>query len=186
MQEIILASASERRHRLLENMGVPFKIEEAHVEEVKLTSPEDTVMQNAWIKAKAVHDKSPNRIILSADTVVAIDGQILGKPKDAEDAKSMLSRLSGRWHAVYTGVCLISQTGEKDIKLCTTRVHMAEISQEEIEAYVLTGEPMDKAGSYAMQGIAGAFVTEIQGNYANVIGLPTSMVRDMLKDINYY
>ncbi len=186
MQEIILASSSARRHALLESMGVPFRKEEPYAEEIKLNSPQETVMQNALLKAKAVQKRNPGSIILSADTVVSIDGNVIGKPTDEDDAVNMLKSLCGRWHNVYTGVCLISETGETFNELCSTSVHMVSLSEEEIKAYVSTGEPMDKAGSYALQGIGGMFVSEIQGSYSNVIGLPTSLVRDMLKNINYY
>ncbi len=186
MQDIILASSSKRRYELLKSMGVPFRKEIPHVEEVKLSSPKETVIQNALIKAEAVQKSCSGSIILSADTVVSIDGNVIGKPKDADDAVNMLKSLCGRWHTVYTGVCLISETGESFTELCGTRVHMVKLSEEEIKKYVSTGEPMDKAGGYALQGIAGAFISEIHGSYSNVIGLPTSVVRDMLKNINYY
>ncbi|MBR2053400.1 MAG: septum formation inhibitor Maf [Clostridia bacterium] len=177
---MILASASPRRKELLTSMGVPFEIITADTEEAALGDPRAVVMQNARLKAAAVHKDHPSRMILGADTVVSIDGQVLGKPRDEEDAFRMLRSLSGRQHKVYTGVCLIFN-GKADVRCDETDVYFAPLSDDEIRRYIATGEPMDKAGAYAIQGIAGMYVEKINGSFSNVIGLPTALVRAMLQ-----
>ncbi|MGI6738662.1 MAG: Maf family protein [Christensenellales bacterium] len=186
MQEIILASTSERRFKLLEDMGITYKAVAPEAEEHVFDDPVKTVSLNALRKAEDVFSRYPNRLVLSADTIVYLDGKIIGKPQDREDAFNMLSLIQGRWHSVYTGVTLILPTNKVYENYCKTDVHMMALSKGEIEYYINTGEPMGKAGAYALQGIGGIFVSEIRGNYSNVIGLPTSMVRQMLKDIGFF
>ena len=181
MEEMILASASPRRKELLSSMGIAFEVIVADAQEATEGSPDMLVMENAALKATAVAALHPDRMVLGSDTVVCVDGQVLGKPKDEEDAFCMLRALSGREHQVYTGVCLI-KNGKKDVRCDQTDVFFTSLSDEEIRDYIRTGEPMDKAGAYAIQGIAGVFVEKICGSFSNVIGLPTSLVRQMLKD----
>ena len=181
MEEMILASASPRRKELLSSMGIAFEVIVADAQEATEGSPDVLVMENAALKATAVAALHPDRMVLGSDTVVCVDGQVLGKPKDEEDAFCMLRALSGREHQVYTGVCLI-KNGKKDVRCDKTDVFFTSLSDEEIRDYIRTGEPMDKAGAYAIQGIAGMFVEKICGSFSNVIGLPTSLVRQMLKD----
>lgn len=177
---MILASASPRRKELLASMGVPFEIITADTEEAANGNPKDVVMQNARLKAAAVQKDHPARMILGADTVVCVDGQVLGKPKDKDDAFRMLRSLSGRQHKVYTGVCLLHD-GRADVRCDETDVYFTPLSDDEIRRYIETGEPMDKAGAYAIQGIAGMYVEKINGSFSNVIGLPTALVRLMLQ-----
>lgn len=177
---LILASASPRRKELLSQMGVPFEVIVAETEEIAIGSPRELVMKNAREKALAVQNMHPERMILGSDTVVCVDGQVLGKPRDEEDAFRMLKSLAGRKHAVYTGVCLLSP-GKEDVQCDETQVFFSALSDEEIRRYIATKEPMDKAGAYAIQGQAGMFVEKIHGSFSNVIGLPMALVRRMLK-----
>ncbi len=179
-QALILASSSPRRRELMALTGVPFQVVTADAEEVKTGDPAALVMENARRKARAVADGHPGRIVLGADTIVCLDGQALGKPRDEADAASMLRRLSGAWHTVYTGVCVITAEGKEDTRFDKTRVLFAALDGETIARYVKTREPMDKAGAYAVQGIGGMFVKRIEGSYSNVIGLPMALTREML------
>lgn len=182
---IVLASASPRRQELLRNAGISFTVEPANIDETPLPGepPKNCVERLAREKALAVHPRCPSDYVLGADTIVVIDNIILGKPRDAEDAARMLQLLSGRKHEVITGVCLCSPAGsESEITASeTTLVTMCEISDEEIESYVATGEPMDKAGAYAIQGIASRWIPRIEGDYSNVVGLPVARVHSMLR-----
>ena len=226
---LVLASASPRRQELLRNAGIPFTVQPADVVETALAgeSPRECAERLAREKAFAVWQTRPRDIVLGADTVVVVDGTILGKPTDPEDAARMLRRLSGRVHEVITGVCIVGpgargqgsaasgqglvvsdaapltseQTDRASVKVDalrtdnselktenrevraaseTTLVTMCELSEEEIQAYVATGEPMDKAGAYAIQGIASRWIPRIEGDYSNVVGLPVALVRRML------
>jgi len=159
--------------------GIPFEIITADAEEVKDGEPRALVMENARRKARAVAESHPGRAVLGADTVVYQDGRVLGKPHSPEEAREMLSRLSGAWHTVYTGVCLIAN-GREDVQVDESRVLFAALTADEIARYTATGEPMDKAGAYALQGRGGMFVRRIEGSYSNVIGLPLALLRDML------
>jgi septum formation protein len=182
---LILASASPRRAELLTAAGIPFNIRPAHIDET-VRPGEDArtyACRVAGEKARAVAAQAPGQPVLAADTVVVIDGQILGKPIDAEDAKRMLRLLSGRTHEVLTAVVLISARGDRsfnepatDTRLDVTAVEFATLDKAEIDWYVSTGEPSDKAGAYAIQGLASRFVTQIQGSYSNVVGLPVGLV----------
>lgn len=178
-QSLILASASPRRRELVGYMGIPFEIITADAEELKEGTPEVLVMENARRKAQAVFSDHPQAIVLGADTIVYQHGKVLGKPRDVQEAQDMLASLAGDWHQVYTGVCVLSPQGE-DVRLDVSRVQFVPLSPSTIAAYVRTGEPMDKAGAYALQGKGGMFVQRIEGSYSNVIGLPMALVREML------
>lgn len=173
MKHIILASASPRRKEILELADLKFDIMPSNAQEITTkTAPNEVVMELASIKAKDIYEKSEKQsMIVGADTVVAYQGQILGKPTDEADAKRMLMMLSGQTHEVYTGVCVI-----EDEKIKTfyeeTKVTFYEISDEQIDRYIKTGEPMDKAGSYGIQGKAAVFIKGIEGDYYNVVGFP--------------
>lgn len=173
MNHIILASASPRRKEILELADLSFDIMPSDAEEITTkTAPNEVVMELAAIKAKDIYSKSDKQsMVVGADTVVAYQGEILGKPSDEEDAKRMLSMLSGKTHEVYTGVCIIEDGKEKTFYE-ETKVTFYEISEEMIEHYIKTGEPMDKAGSYGIQGKAAIFIKEIEGDYYNVVGFP--------------
>ena len=173
MKHIILASASPRRKEILELADLKFDIMPSNAQEITTkTAPNEVVMELASIKAKDIYEKSEKQsMIVGADTVVAYQGQILGKPTDEADAKRMLRMLSGQTHEVYTGVCVIE---DEQIKTFyeETKVTFYEISDEQIDRYIKTGEPMDKAGSYGIQGKAAVFIKGIEGDYYNVVGFP--------------
>ncbi len=179
-QALILASASPRRRELMAQTGVPFEVFTADAEEVQSGAPEELVMENARRKARAVAQSHPGRIVLGADTIVYQDGLSLGKPRDEDEARTMLRLLSGAWHTVYTGVCVICPDGREDTRFDVTRVLFTPMDEAAVERYVLSGEPMDKAGAYAIQGRGGLFVKRIEGSYSNVIGLPMALTREML------
>ncbi|MGA8154399.1 MAG: Maf family protein [Terriglobales bacterium] len=184
---LVLASASPRRQELLRNAGMSFTVHPADIPEVSLPSePARSFAERlAREKAQAVHQQRPEDIILGADTVVVVDGQILGKPCDQADAARMLRLLSGRKHEVITGVCLLGQelkTDFVDVRSESTLVVMDRLSENDIRFYVATGEPMDKAGAYAIQGIASRWISRLEGDYCNVVGLPVALVHRMLKE----
>lgn len=190
-EKVILASGSPRRREILKKMGVGFKIEVSDVDETVEGTPEEMVCLLSERKAQAVADKVIARgetgLVVGADTLVALDGCALGKPADDEEARSMLRSLSGRTHEVYTGVCVIkiSKSGiEIKVVPACTEVRFRELSDAEIDAYVATGEPRDKAGAYAIQGGAKAFVESYKGSKSNVIGLPRGLLRRMLYQMN--
>ena len=179
---LILASRSPRRAEILRQAGIAFAVRAAEVDETPLEAerPGPYVRRLAREKALAV-EAAPNEIVLAADTTVVSHGELLAKPADAADARRMLGLLSGRRHEVLTGICL--RRGE-DL-LCdhaSTAVWFAPLSEAEIDAYVESGEPMDKAGAYAIQGLASKFVERIEGCYFNVMGLPVAMVYRHLKE----
>lgn len=173
MKHIILASASPRRKEILQLADLFFDIMPSNAEEITTkTAPHEVVMELASIKAKDIYEQSDKQsMVVGADTVVAYQGQILGKPADKEDAKRMLFMLSGQTHEVYTGVCVI-EDGEAKTFYEETKVTFYEISEDEIDHYIETGEPMDKAGSYGIQGKAAVFIKGIEGDYYNVVGFP--------------
>jgi septum formation protein len=178
---LVLASASPRRQELLRNAGIAFEVQPANIPEEPQAgeSAKDCAERLAREKALAVAGVRPADVVLGADTVVTIDGQILGKPSDAADAARMLRMLSGRMHEVITGVCLVV-SGRWAVGSESTTVIVSEISDQEIADYVATGEPMDKAGAYAIQGIASRWIPRIEGDYSNVVGLPVALVWRML------
>lgn len=173
MKHIILASASPRRKEILELADLKFDVMPSDAQEITTkTAPNEVVMELASIKAKDIYKKSEKQsMIVGADTVVAYQGQILGKPTDEADAKRMLTMLSGQTHEVYTGVCVI-EDGKTKTFYEGTKVTFYEISDEQIDRYIKTGEPMDKAGSYGIQGKAAVFIKGIEGDYYNVVGFP--------------
>jgi septum formation protein len=178
---LILASASPRRAELLTAAGIAFEVRPAHIDE-RIRPGEDArtyASRVATEKARAVHTAADGRPVLAADTVVVVDGQILGKPADDRDAKRMLRLLSGRAHEVVTAVTLIDNPGGAFEQVEVTTVEFTLLSKSEIDWYVATGEPSDKAGAYAIQGLASRFVTRIQGSYSNVVGLPVALVYAM-------
>ena len=181
---LILASGSPRRRQLLEQLGLTFTVRSSDVDESVSPglTPAQVVESLSARKGEAVAQLSqPGDLILSADTVVALEGAILGKPRSREEAAAMLSALSGRTHQVYTGVTLL-QDGRRLTGHEVTAVTFRPLSPEEIAAYVSTGEPMDKAGAYGIQGLGGLLVAGIQGDYHNVVGLPVCRLGRMLLD----
>jgi septum formation protein len=178
---LILASASPRRHELLLAAGINHRVQPVNVLERLLDGedPRSFVQRLARWKAHAV-SLSPGDAALGADTIVCLGGQILGKPKDSADAVRMLRLLSGRDHTVFTGICIRSEQ-RAIVDVAATRVSFVSLSESEIEEYVGSGEPADKAGAYAIQGLASKFISEIEGCYHNVVGLPVSLVYRHLK-----
>lgn len=181
--KLVLASASPRRVELLRNAGIEFSVFPAHIPELPRDgeSPDDFVRRMAREKARFVFSQQPGRFVLGADTAVIVEGQVLGKPSDPQDAARMLRLLSGRFHLVTTGVCLLGPDCE-DTRTETTQVTMATLTEDEVRGYVLSGEPMDKAGAYAIQGIASRWISRIDGCYFNVVGLPVPLVYRMLRE----
>jgi septum formation protein len=186
---LVLASASPRRQELLRNAGITFTVQPADVDETPLPGepPRECAERLAREKALAVWRMRPHDLVLGADTIVVVEETILGKPADADDAARMLRLLSGRVHRVITGVCLVeaaAQRSNEQLRTAseTTLVTMSEISDDEIRAYVATGEPMDKAGAYAIQGMASRWIPRIEGDYSNVVGLPEALVYRMLRE----
>jgi septum formation protein len=204
---LVLASASPRRQDLLRNAGISFAVQAADVDETPMAgeSARDCAERLAREKALAVWRKRPQDLVLGADTVVVADELILGKPADTDDVVRMLRMLSGKVHQVITGVCLVSPKGsgqrpgtsetetmprgpiataecELRTASATTLVTMSEISDKEAREYAATGEPMDKAGAYAIQGIASRWIPRIEGDYGNVVGLPVALVYRMMRE----
>ncbi len=206
---LVLASASPRRQELLRNAGISFTVQPADIDETPLAgeSPRECAERLARAKALAVCRTRPGDRVLGADTIVVVDEAILGKPIDDDDAVRMLCLLSGRVHRVITGLCLVGtvasdqlpvvseserterslpyeilRTENRELRTAseTTLVTMSELSEDEIREYVATGEPMDKAGAYAIQGMASRWIPRIEGDYSNVVGLPVALVYRML------
>ncbi|MGB6774877.1 MAG: Maf family protein [Terriglobales bacterium] len=180
---LVLASASPRRQELLRNAGITFEVQPAHITENSLPgeTAKDCAERLAREKALAVARQRPHDCVLGADTVVVVDGQLLGKPSDTTAAARMLRMLSGRQHQVITGVCLVVD-GKPSVASETTLVTMTEITGQEIADYIATGEPMDKAGAYAIQGIASRWIPRIEGDYSNVVGLPVALVFRIMQE----
>ncbi len=189
MNKIVLASASPRRKELLEQIGLPFTVEVSNVEEViTKTAPQEVVMELSAQKAMDVKKyQKEDCIVIGADTIVVYDGgkggSILGKPKSEEEAFEMLNHLQGNVHQVYTGVTLCFGEEVKSFYECT-KVHVYQMTEEQIWNYIKTGEPMDKAGAYGIQGRFAAFVKGIEGDYNNVVGLPVGRVYQELVGLN--
>lgn len=179
---LILASASPRRAELLRNAGIPFTVAPADVREEPLPdeTPLNYAQRLARDKALAIVAAYPKYAVLGADTVVVIDEHLLEKPTDVDDAARMLRLLSGRTHQVITGVCLVA-AGFECVEAETTQVSFSALSEDEIAAYVRTGEPMDKAGAYAIQGMASRWAERIEGCYFNVVGLPVPRLYRLLQ-----
>jgi septum formation protein len=209
---LVLASASPRRKELLRNAGISFVVQPANIDETPRAgeAPRECAERLAREKALAVWRTRPGDVVLGADTIVVVDETILGKPVDAEDAVRMLRMLAGRMHCVITGVCLVGAIGNEKLEVVsgataplasqsndeipktenrelrtgseTTLVTMSKLSDVEIREYVATGEPMDKAGAYAIQGRASRWIPRIEGDYSNVVGLPLALVYGMLRE----
>lgn len=178
--KIILASASPRRRDILKNANIPFEVLVSDADEnINEKNPEKFTLEIARRKAEAIKNESD--IIIAADTAVACGGEIMGKPKDKDDAKRMLSLLSGRRHSVYTGVCV--KKGSKCVLFCEkSDVYFKKITEKEIENYIESGEPFGKAGAYAIQGLGAVLISEISGDYLNIVGLPLSRLYSVLKE----
>ena len=179
---LILASASPRRMDLLRDAGYVFDVEPAHVDESELPGepPRVYVARVAEMKARTVAARHPDDVVLAADTTVVVDGAMLAKPADDTDAKRMLGLLSGRTHDVLTGVVLV-RAGRASAAVVDTRVRFRCLTAGEIDWYVASGEPRDKAGAYGVQGLAARFVESVVGSYTNVVGLPVEAVRSLLE-----
>jgi septum formation protein len=178
---LILASASPRRHELLLAAGIDHVVRPSAAPEARYPDepPAEFVRRIAEAKARGVVC-SPKDIILGADTIVCLDEEVFGKPSSDEDAARMLRRLSGRDHWVYTGICILSGA-RRIVDLSSTKVSFVELTEHDIQGYTRSGEPRDKAGAYAIQGLASKFVRSIEGSYHNVVGLPVSLVYFHLK-----
>jgi len=192
---LILASASPRRQELLRAAGIAVTVQPTNIPEGPLDGEAAKVFAErlAREKAWAIFKQRPNDFVLGADTVVVVDKEILGKPRNPADAERMLRLLSGRTHEVTTGVCIMGPKSNTpttpkaepalgDTRSETTTVTMTALTDEEIRAYVASGEPMDKAGAYAIQGVASRWIPRIEGDYSNVVGLPVALVYRMLKE----
>jgi septum formation protein len=181
--DLILASQSPRRKYLLEQAGLAFRVIPSDFDEsrVPLSPPADYVQRLAEFKARDVAERCTASWVLGADTIVAVDERLLGKPDSSQDAREMLRRLSGKTHQVYTGFCLVNQAATRCLKdTVQTDVTFKTLSDSEIEWYVRTGEPFDKAGAYAIQGLGTFLVRRINGSYTNVVGLPVCEIVEIL------
>jgi septum formation protein len=193
MKKLILASSSPRRRELLSQIGLEFEIRTADVDEhIQADTPAHLVEQLSLRKASAVQpaDGEKPAFVIGADTIVALEGTVLGKPADPEDAKRMLRLLQGRSHEVYTGVTIMSYLPDGTENHCTyaeeTKVHFAPMTEAEIEEYVATGDPLDKAGAYGIQGFCARYISHIEGDYNNVVGLPVGRLYRELKKMGYW
>ncbi|MDK2835534.1 MAG: nucleoside triphosphate pyrophosphatase [Thermosediminibacterales bacterium] len=184
-KKIVLASASPRRKELLEQMGLRFEVIPSSIEEKEFNynmPPEMLACKLALLKSEQVAKQQKNSLVIGADTIVVQD-KVFGKPENKKDAYWMLKSLTGKPHQVITGLAVIdSETGDKKVEYEKTVVYMRQISDEEIKAYINTGEPMDKAGAYGIQGLGGLFVEKIDGCFFNVVGLPVSKLYTILKN----
>ena len=180
---LVLASASPRRQELLRNAGIEFVVQPADVPEVPQAGekPRTYAERLTREKAQTVFGRRPGDVVLGADTVVVVDEEVLEKPRDGADAARMLRLLSGRKHLVISGVGLVGP-GFEDVRSETTLVTVNALSEDDIQSYITTGEPMDKAGAYAIQGIASRWISRIEGDYSNVVGLPVALVFRMLRE----
>jgi septum formation protein len=185
MREIILASASPRRTELLRQIGLEFEVDPSPAPEPSFSGgdPHEFAVAVSLAKAKAVADRHPNAVIIAADTFGIVDGRFLGKPHTEEEARRMLADISGRPHDVITGLTVMDTASGKTLsRWVTTRVYVRQLDEAEIAAYAASGEPLDKAGAYAIQGRGAALVERIEGDYANVVGLPLAAVSLVLKE----
>ena len=185
LETLILASQSPRRRELLSQAGLPFEIFVPHVDETCFLPARDAVAELSRRKASACISRFPGRVILASDTLVALDGRSFGNPRSPQEALSMLSALSGRTHQVFTGVTVISPEGQVFTDADDSSVTFCSVPEEELAAYVRSGEPMDKAGAYAVQGRAGLWITRLEGSFSSVIGLPLHLVRSLLLQAGY-
>lgn len=188
MSELILASGSPRRKELLAALGLDFVVIPSTVAEPSYDGRDPAKYANELAEAKAVYVARQLRsgLVIGADTIVVLDGEVLGKPDSAAHAVDMLSRLSGRSHTVYTGLAVIdAATGELEQEVVATEVKFRHLTAAEIDLYVRSGEPMDKAGAYGIQGLGAVFIQSIRGCYYNVVGLPLSALDQLLKRFNF-
>ncbi len=185
LEKLVLASKSPRRFEILDAVGWPFEAVIADIDESRHTDEDAItyVKRLALGKASVVAEKFLSGLVLGADTVVVVEGEIMGQPHNPAEAKRMLRLLSGRWHDVLTGVALIRVGAGSIVEHATTRVRFGELSENEIDWYVATGEPLDKAGAYGIQGKAALFVEEVDGEYFNIVGLPIRLVYEMSRRI---
>lgn len=188
-EKIILASKSPRRAEILRAVGWEFEAAAANIDETRMASEDalSYVERLAQTKAETVAKKTSGPgLVLGADTVVVIGAEILGQPRDDEDARRMLKLLSGKWHEVLTGLALVwkGDPAKTLIDHETTRVRFCQMSADEIDWYVATGEPSDKAGAYAIQGRGALFIEEVQGDYFNIVGLPVRLLYELISDRN--
>ena len=181
----ILASKSPRRRELLSLILPSFEVEDAHIDERAIhgDSPSDLCQKLATAKCRHVFELHPNSCVIGCDTLVFIDNRLLGKPHSVEDAREMIRELSDAAHDVYTGVCIMTPITQ-EVFHCKTTVVFNPISEEEIEAYIATDEPYDKAGGYSIQGGAAKFCRELHGDFYNVMGLPVSALYEKLRSLN--
>jgi septum formation protein len=185
MKKIILASSSPRRKALLKQLGLKFTVDASVQEDVEFTGqkPHEIAREISLKKAQSVANNYPDAIIIAADTFGVIDGNIIGKPHSANQAQAMLTLLSGKSHTVITGLTVLDTATHKTIsRSVETTVYMKPLTKAEIESYVKTGEPLDKAGAYAIQGLGASIVEKIEGDYFNVIGLPLCILGEVLKE----
>jgi septum formation protein len=186
--QLILASSSPRRKELLALLGLAFEVCPSDVDEQPTAglSPLEQVEQFALAKAQAVAQVRPQAFVLGSDTVIELDGQLLGKPRDLDEARTMLARLAGRSHLVHTAVVLCHRVrGIESMEVGTTGVRMKADNGQIYERYLATGESLDKAGSYAIQGAGGALISRIDGDYTTVVGLPLQLVVGLLRSVSY-
>lgn len=185
--DLILASSSPRRRDFVQKLGFRFKIVVPDIDEASLhsESADRLALRLAEEKCAAVAKDYPGDVVLAADTVVCVDGRILGKPRDTEDARAMLRLLSGREHLVMTGVC-VQKGSERHSLVCTTSVLFDELPDRLLDEYLKSGESLDKSGSYAVQGIAAMFVLEVRGSVSSVVGLPVAQTRQLLEKFGLY
>lgn len=195
--DIILASGSPRRFELLTALAVPFRVVVSDAEEELHLPPalflarmpavsvdiHDHPTVRAWRKGEACAQQHPDAVVIAADTIVVLDGVVLNKPRDVADATRMLTRLSGRWHEVYTGVAVFAPHTEPLLLVQCSQVQMLPLTAVMIATYIASGEPMDKAGAYGIQGLAGRLVTAVTGSITNVVGLPLSLLTQALADV---
>jgi len=181
-RKLILASGSPRRQQLLRDAGIEFEAYAPDISEEQRPGEQatDYALRLAREKAEKVAKQFPQHVVLAADTIVVVDGRSLGKPNDERDAERMLRLLSGRWHQVITAVSVVVPRKPAHTNSRTTEVHFRDVTPREIQEYIATGEPMDKAGAYAIQGGAAPWVVRVEGEYSNVVGLPLSLVTEML------
>ena len=189
MKAIILASASPRRKELLEQIGLSFTVEPSNYQEnIRFDlEPHDLARALSLEKARLVARNHRNALVIAADTFIAFEGKILGKPRTETQAKEMLETMSGKPHSVITGFTIIDADSNKTVsRSVETRVHLRKLGSDEIDAYVRSKEPLDKAGAYAIQGLGSVIVERIEGDYSNVIGLPLSALAESLKEFGVH
>ncbi len=180
--KLILASGSPRRKELLALLNIPFEVVVSNFDE-KIDQDkklEDEIKRLSFGKAKSVFEKNEDAVVIGADTIVTIDNKVLGKPKDIEDAKRMLTLLSNNVHTVITGVTIISKD-KTETFASSSKVYFDQLTDDEIKEYILTKEPMDKAGAYAIQGIGSKFIKKIEGDYYSIVGLPINQIYQKLR-----